>query len=159
MRREEKTRTDSRDRDEYKRLYFPCQEWYLSPMDMDQIIAFWKKSAEMDKKTSDDLFKSKNYVGCLFFVHLYLEKTLKGLVQKETGKTPPYSHDLLILAKIAKLDITKEQEENLATINTFNIRARYADYKFAFYKKATKGFTTRFCIIAEDIYKWFLSRY
>lgn len=128
-------------------------------MNTDQIVAFWKKSAQLDKKTSNDLFTSKNYVGCLFFVHLYLEKTLKGLVQKETGKTPPYSHDLLILAKIAKLNITKEQEDNLTTINTFNIRARYADYKFAFYKKATRSFTLRFCNIAEELYQWFLNQY
>jgi len=128
-------------------------------MDVNRILTFWKKSARLDKKTSEDLFKSKNYVGCLFFVHLYLEKTLKGLVQKETGKTPPYTHDLLVLAKIANIDLTKEQEGSIATINTFNSKARYTDYKFAFYKKATRSFASEYCKIAQELYSWFLSRY
>ena len=125
-------------------------------MKQEEIIKFWKRSARLDKKTSEDLFRSRNYVGCLFFVHLYLEKTLKGLFQKATLKTPPFTHDLLVLAKLANLTLTREQEEYLAVINMFNIKARYIDYKFAFYKKATKGFTSRFCKIAEELHRWFL---
>lgn len=125
----------------------------------DDIVLFWKKSAELDRKTSGDLFRSRNYVGCLFFVHLYLEKALKGLMQKATGKTPPFTHDLLILAKLAGMSLTKEQEARLATINTFNIKARYADYKFSFYKRATRKFTAEFCRIAEELYAWFSNQY
>ena|SRR3989338_1388313 len=128
-------------------------------MDQTEIIEFWKKSGKLDKKTSEDLFKSKNYVGSLFFVHLFLEKTLKGLVQKSTSKTPPFTHDLLVLGKIAGLEVSKEQEEFLAVINTFNIKARYADYKFAFYKKATREFTAKYLKIAKELYQCFLKRY
>ena len=128
-------------------------------MKQEEFISFWKKGACLDKKTSEDLFKAKNYVGCLFFVHLYLEKTLKGLVQKVSGKTPPFTHDLLVLSKIANITVTREQEDSLSTINTFNIKARYADYKFAFYKKATKSFASKFCKIAQELYSWFLSQY
>lgn len=128
-------------------------------MEQKELLEFWKKSAFLDRKTSKDLFKSKNYVGGLFFVHLYLEKILKGLVQKETKTPPPFSHDLLVLAKIAKINLSKEQEENLAVINTFNIKTRYADYKFAFYKKATKVFALKFYKIAEELYEWFSKLY
>ncbi len=126
---------------------------------MNKIIAFWKASARLDKNTSSDLFKSKNYVGCLFFVHLYLEKILKGLVYKVTMKVPPFTHDLLVLAGIADIPLTKEQRDHLAAINTFNIRARYADYKFSFYKKATQKFAVEYCRIAEDLYKCFLKQF
>jgi len=128
-------------------------------MQQEELIEFWKKSGELDKKTSEDLFRSKNYVGCLFFVHLYLEKTLKGLVQRVTGKTPPFTHDLLVLGKIANLNITKMQEEHLSVINTFNIKARCADYKFAFYKKATREFTDKYLKIAKELYEWYLRQY
>ena len=121
-------------------------------MNQTEIIEFWKKSGKLDKKTSEDLFKSKNYVGSLFFVHLFLEKTLKGLVQKSTSKTPPFTHDLLVLGKIAGLEF-------LAVINTFNIKARYADYKFAFYKKATREFTAKYLKIAKELYQCFLKQY
>lgn len=113
----------------------------------------------MDRKTSNDLFKSKNYAGCLFFVHLYLEKMLKGLVCKVARQTPPFTHDLLVLSKMANVTLTKEQQDALAVINTFNIRARYADYKFSFYRKATKDFALGFCRKAEELYKWFLKHY
>lgn len=128
-------------------------------MEIDEIVEFWKKSARLDRKTFRDLFRSKNYVGSLFFVHLCLEKILKGLVQKMTKKTPPFTHDLLILAKLAHIPLEKEQEEYLAVINTFNIKARYADYKFAFYKKATRPFVSKFCKIGEEMYQWFLNQY
>ncbi|MBI4224335.1 MAG: HEPN domain-containing protein [Deltaproteobacteria bacterium] len=128
-------------------------------MELQKIIAFWKKSAGLDKKTSEDLFKSKNYVGCLFFVHLYLEKILKGLVQKTTRETPPFIHDLLILSKIAGVELTEEQKDSLTTINTFNIRTRYLDYKLSFYKKATREYAAKYVKITEDLYQWFLNRY
>ncbi len=128
-------------------------------MNKKEIINFWKKSAKLDKRAADALFRSKNYVSCLFFLHLYLEKTLKGLVYQKTNKNPPFTHDLLVLAKIANLDLDNEQQEKLTTINTFNIRARYADYKFSLYKKADKKFTMKFKKIAEEFYKWFLSQY
>lgn len=124
-------------------------------MELAEFIAFWKKSARLDKKTCESLFTTKNYVACLFFLHLYLEKTLKGIVQKRTGKTPPFTHDLLVLTKIANIDLIDEQQRDLAVINTFNIRARYADFKFSLYKKATKVFTAKFCKIGEELYKWF----
>lgn len=132
---------------------------FISIMKPSEIISFWKKSAWLDKKTANALFNSKSYVGCLFFTHLYLEKVLKGLVQKATGKTPPFTHDLLVLAKIANMALTEEQQNHLAVINIFNIRARYADYKFSLYKKATRNFTAKFCKIAEELYKWFLKQY
>ncbi len=128
-------------------------------MEQDELIAFWKKSAQLDRKTAAAIFKSRNYVGCLFFVHLYLEKVLKGLVQKVTGKTPPFTHDLLVLVKVANIGLNAEQQDQLTTINTFNIRTRYADYKFSFYKKANKNFTTKHYRIAEELYKWFLKQY
>lgn len=128
-------------------------------MEISEIVEFWKKSARLDRKTADDLLRSKNYVGSLFFVHLYLEKILKGLVQKTTKKTPPFTHDLLILAKMTGISLKKEQEEYLAVINTFNIKARYADYKFAFYKKATRRFALKFFKIGKELYQWFLNLY
>lgn len=128
-------------------------------MRQDKAVAFWAKSAQMDRKTAQDLFKSKNYAGCLFFVHLYLEKIIKGLVQKITQKAPPFTHDLLILSKIAGLELAKPQADHLTTINTFNIRARYADYKFSFYKKATRSYAEKYLEIAEEFYAWFSSQY
>ena len=123
------------------------------------LIDFWKRSAAIDHKTSLDLFHSGNYVGCLFFVHLFLEKILKGLAQKVTKATPPFTHDLLVLAKLARMNLTPDQQVALTEINSFNLRTRYADYKFSFYKKANKKFAVKYCAIAKELYQWFLKNY
>lgn len=88
------------------------------------------------------LFKSKRYSNCLFFGHIVLEKILKALVVQKTSKHSPHSHDLLLLMQKANLDLSQEDENFLDTVNDFNIKARYPDYKLAFYKKCTKEYTT-----------------
>ncbi len=39
--------------------------------------------------------------------------------------------------------LTDVQNDFLATVTTFNIRARYDDYKLAFYKTCTKEFADK----------------
>ena len=119
-----------------------------------EITKFWRERATDDKATAKALLKSKRYSACLFFTHIYLEKTLKALAIKQTGKAAPYTHDLLYLIDIAKIELSKEQEELFREINTFNIRARYDDYKSGFYKKATKDFTIKYFELANKLYLW-----
>jgi len=119
-----------------------------------EIVNFWKRRSADDRITAKALLKSKRYSACLFFVHIYLEKLLKALVVKKTGKPAPYVHDLLDLANIAKIELFEEQKELLREINTFNIRARYDDYKSEFYKKATKDYTAKYFKLADKLYLW-----
>ena len=121
---------------------------------INQQIDYWKKSAERNWKTAGDLFQTKHYDACLFFCHLALEKALKGLAVQETKKPAPYIHDLEKLADLAKIDLDQEQIQNMRTISTFNIAARYDDIKLAFYKKCTKEFTSKHLLIAKDLYLW-----
>ena len=119
-----------------------------------EIVEFWRKRAADDKATAKALLKSKRYSACLFFVHIYLEKTLKALATEQIEKATPHTHDLLYLADIAKIELPKEQEELLREINTFNIRARYDDYKLEFYKKATRNYTMKYFELADKLYLW-----
>jgi len=50
-------------------------------------------------------------------------------------------HNLLRIAELSNLNLSKEQKADFATITTFNISARYDDYKQTFYKKCTPEFT------------------
>ena len=49
-------------------------------------IEYWRLSAERNWKTSLGLLKLKHYDACLFFCHLTLEKTLKGLAAQKTHR-------------------------------------------------------------------------
>lgn len=123
-------------------------------MNIDKIIAYWIKSSEEDLKTAENLFKSKRYSHCLFFCHLFVEKTLKALVTKKENKPAPYGHNLLRFAELSHLKFSESQLDLLAEITTFNIEARYNDYKFQFYKKATKEYTQKYFKRTKEIYLW-----
>lgn len=117
-------------------------------------INYWKISARRSWKTALDLYKTKHYDACLFFSHLAIEKSLKGLIVKRTHKTPPYIHDLARLANLAKIDLLDKQIQELRTITTFNIASRYDEVKLAFYKRCTPKFTKKYLTISRRWYLW-----
>ena len=49
--------------------------------------------------------------------------------------------DLLRLAQKAYLQLSDNQQDQFDIITTFNINARYPDYKQSFYKKCTYEYT------------------
>ena len=59
---------------------------------------------------------------------------------------------------MAKLELSYEQKVFLDEVTTFNIRARYPDYKRGFYKKATKEFTERFIKEIKEFRAWILEK-
>lgn len=87
------------------------------------------------------LFKSRRYSDALFFGHIILEKILKAHVVKNILQEAPKIHDLFTLAKIAKLDLQSGELEYLKVVNRFNMRTRYPDVKFKFYKQCNLKYT------------------
>lgn len=122
-------------------------------------IHYWKGSAERNWQSAAVLFKNKHFDACLFFVHLTIEKLLKGLIVLQTQQLPPLLHDLVKLTRLAKLTPTKEQIEQLEMINTFNIAGRYDNEKFDFYKRCTPAFTKTNLEKSKRIYLWLKKEY
>lgn len=118
-------------------------------------VKYWQNSAERNWATAQDLFKTKHYDACLFFCHLTLEKILKAIVTRVIQESVPYTHDLEKLARLANLKLTIRQLQDLKTITTFNITARYDEIKLAFYKRCTFAFTQKYLKISEKLYLWF----
>jgi HEPN domain-containing protein len=90
---------------------------------------------------AEDLYAARRYLESLFFGHLALEKLLKAKIVKAAKKDPLYSHDLVILARYAKIRLASDDLYFLARVNVYNIRARYQDYKKSLFKQADKKFT------------------
>lgn len=126
---------------------------------MKKQIKYWKKSALRTWNVSLSLYKNKHYDACLFFCHLSIEKLLKGLVVKQTKDNPPYIHDLKTLAKIAKVELSEEQNNQLGILTTFNIAGRYSDAKHDFYKKCTKDYTKKYLEITRKLFVWLKKEY
>ena len=123
-------------------------------MTLEQTINDWLKSAKRNLSASQDLFKTKHYVECLFFCHLSIEKILKAIIVKKTKKAPLPIHNLLKLSEKTSIGFSKEKLKLLAEINEFSIRARYDNVKFKFYKKATKEYTQKYLQKIKKLYLW-----
>ena len=118
------------------------------------VIKYWTKASKQDFETAEILFKNKKYHHALFFCHLSIEKNLKAIIIKSTKTAPPLVHDLVRLAEKTGIELTENLKDEFAEISTFNIKARYDDYKLSFYKKADKQFTLKYITMTKEILKW-----
>ncbi|MEK6651386.1 MAG: HEPN domain-containing protein [Nitrospirota bacterium] len=127
-------------------------------MTRDEIIDYWLTSAKKDYKAMGVLFRNGHYIWALFLGHLVIEKTLKAAYVKHISANIPYTHDLVKIAEKAKLELTELQKNLLDEITTFNIKARYPDFKGRFYKKATRKFTERYIVKIKELRKWLIQK-
>lgn len=127
-------------------------------MTAEEIIKYWVDDANENLKTINTLYKAKDYTWSLFIGHLMIEKLLKGLYAKVNKDNPyaPKSHDLVLLAKKCGLEIDENKQNILYTITTFNISARYEDYKNTFRNKCTKEYTAKQLGNIEEMRKWII---
>jgi len=119
-----------------------------------KIIDYWSTVSKQDFETAEILFENKKYHHALFFCHLSIEKILKAIIVKTTREAPPFLHALVRLAERTGIKLSTRQKSELAEIGTFNIEARYDDYKLSFYKKADKRFTSKYINMTRKILKW-----
>lgn len=117
-------------------------------------VKFWITNAERDFAMVDKLFKNKDYMYCLFFGQLALEKLFKALYIKLNDAPPPFVHDLVYLAGKCDIDVDKIEVEDLKEIGGFNINARYDDYKNNFYNKADVVYTKKYLQKIKEVETW-----
>ena len=120
------------------------------------LMNYWIKSSDEDFVTMEILYKNKQNTWCLFIGHLVIEKLLKGLYAKNNQNDPiaPKIHNLILLSQKANLEVPTEIREKIQTINTFNISARYDDYKRTFDEKCTDDYTSEQVKNVEEVRKW-----
>lgn len=123
-------------------------------MEINDIIQSWQEQSADDLRVAEDMFATKHYAPCLFFLHLAIEKLLKASAVQTLKAPAPYTHDLVTLAQVAEITLEADQQDYLREVNTFNIRARYDDYKREFYKRATADFTVAHLDKAKTFITW-----
>jgi len=121
-------------------------------MTREQIIETIVFKAESDAQTARELYKIGRNDWCLFIWHLAIEKMLKAILLTEE-KEIEYPHKLLSLALKTSISFSKSQEKYLREITTYNIEARYDDYKLSFYNKADNVYTQKWNTICADVYR------
>ena len=83
-------------------------------------------------------------------------KVAKAIYAKvnQDNPYPPKIHNLNILAKKCNLELDDRKTKILVTCNSFNISARYEDYKNEFYEKCTKEYTSEQIENIEEVRSW-----
>jgi HEPN domain-containing protein len=101
-------------------------------IDVEKIVKHWIETSEEDFNTMMTLFNSKSYSWALFLGHISTEKLLKAYFVKKFKKHAPFTHNLYRLAELNELKLTEEYSDWLDKITSFNMNARYDDYKREF---------------------------
>jgi HEPN domain-containing protein len=120
----------------------------------DEIVKHWITMADNDYFAMLDNFATKRYNWALFIGHLAIEKLLKACYVKKHSQHALPTHNLLKIAINAKMDLSEEMQTDLITITTFNINARYDDYKMEFYNRCTPEFTMYWVEKIKTIAQW-----
>ncbi len=94
---------------------------------MDRGIENWIKGSEYDIRTAEVMKRGGRYIYVIFMCHLAVEKFLKAIVAKKTGKIPPKTHDLFYLIKLIGLKIPLAYQKIFSHLNQASIPTRYPE--------------------------------
>jgi HEPN domain-containing protein len=129
-------------------------------MDLKEIEYYWIESANDAFDTAGKLFEQGKYVHSLFFLHLALEKMLKGLYVNKNKQEAPFGHSLQALAtKITGFSPDEDIIKFFIEVTTFNIATRYNDYKRTFYKACDKEFALGYLNKGKENMLWLQSQF
>lgn len=128
----------------------------MSNKESEIMLKYWVDSSDNDHGAMMNLYKAGNYTWALFIGHIVIEKLFKGLYAKRNCDTPhaSKSHNLLKLAEECNIELDDDKISILTVINTFNISARYDDYKNEFSKKCTKDYTKEQIDRIDGVREW-----
>ena len=83
----------------------------------------WFRLAGYDLETAKAMFKSGRFKYVPFMCQQAIEKTFKGIISE--FMFPPRIHDLVRLAKLAKLKLSEEELLMLEKLSSLYLRVRY----------------------------------
>jgi len=111
-------------------------------MTKEQHINYWVDIAQYDWTGAEHAFNARDYVHCLFWAHLTLEKLAKAYwVKSHEDNIPPKLHNIVWILEQSNIDLGDEMMIFLKKFNDFQLSGRYPDYTNNIYKICTKEFT------------------
>jgi HEPN domain-containing protein len=126
---------------------------------LEERVEWYKTSAEDDYGAAKLIWEGKRGDWGLFLGQLALEKLIKGLILRKTGKPAPYTHNLVFLYRKMDWEVGLETLADLTTISKFNIDARYPEIKQELFKRATPEYLDLWMKKIEEYRKWILAQY
>lgn len=122
-------------------------------------IEYWRQGCLGDLQAAIDIAcLAKKNAHALFFLHLSIEKGLKALFVQNMSQFAPLTHNLLMLAQKAGVNIELPDSQLLSDINEFNLATRYPNEIEEIQKIATDEFTSKFLAEGQRIQLWILAQ-
>ena len=125
-------------------------------MTQEEKISYWVELSDYDLETAEAMFVTKRYLYVAFMCHQVIEKIFKACFSKLKEETPPYTHDLMLIADRAGFFemLDDNQIEFIEQISPLNIRARYPDYKKELAQKLTKTVCESLMAQTQKLQQW-----
>ena len=118
----------------------------------------WLRTAESDKRAAEHLLDAGDYEACAFHCQQAIEKLLKAIIVKQTGKRPIHTHDVRsLLEEISGLEISVEMKDMVSDINGYYVGSRYPLDTVdpgVFVKPLAEKAVEQ----TAEVFKWFLTR-
>ncbi len=119
-------------------------------------IEYWLDISQYDLETADAMLQAKRFLYVGFMCHQAIEKILKAYYVFAQNETPPYTHNLTVLAEKANLyDFFAEEQKNFIDfLEPLNIKARYPTYKEQIYKMINEEKAREILNKTRELYLW-----
>ena len=125
-----------------------------SNIDTEKVVSHWIETSDADFLTMMSLYESKSFGWALFLGHISLEKLLKALYVSKHGKHAPFTHNLYRIAELIEIELSDEYADWLDEITSFNLNARYDDYKKEFNSLCTPEYTKDWISKIDTLRTW-----
>lgn len=123
-------------------------------IDIEKQINYWRNGAVEDFEVAKELVGIGRSRHGLFFAHLAMEKLIKAHVCRHTKDIAPKIHNLVRLAELAALSLSKTQVDTIAELNAFNLEGRYPDSVLApLSQEEAKEYLRR----TEEVFQWLMN--
>jgi HEPN domain-containing protein len=125
-------------------------------MNKEEKVQYWTDLSDRDLLTAELLVKGKQYLWASFMCHQVIEKIFKGYYVALTDNTPPFRHELDVLAQRGGFyeALDNEQIDFLDMLNPLNIEARYPDYKAKIAQTLNKALCDNLLQRVKSLQQW-----
>ncbi len=114
----------------------------------------WADLAAYDLATAEAMLASGRYLYVLFCSQQAVEKLIKAMIVEKTREFPPRTHDLIRLARAARIPLSEEQDLFLRTLTKYYIGTRYPEEIAAMVPEATQQLAKDLLSRTKDALKW-----
>ncbi|NIA07969.1 MAG: HEPN domain-containing protein [Actinobacteria bacterium] len=129
-------------------------------MSTNNIVKNWIALAEYDLKTAKAMFDTERYLYVAFMCQQAVEKILKACYVKQLDETPPYTHNLLRLAKQLSFfpEIGSDHLKNIELLNSYYVESRYTEEFEELSRTLTKDKAKTLLVSTGELFEWFKCR-